>query len=129
MEYLKRFGTPRSVDELDQHRLLSFGGELPMYLLALNHLETVGRDAKHARTPAFIINNLTGLARAVQRGIGVAVLPDYLVEPEFGLTQVLASEHMPELECYLVFAEEMKSVARVGVFRDFLIGKAQRWSY
>ena len=36
---------------------------------------------------------------------------------------------MPQLESYLVYPEEMKSVARVQVFRDFLIQKAQRWTY
>jgi DNA-binding transcriptional LysR family regulator len=61
--------------------------------------------------------------------MGIAVMPDYLIEPEFGLVQALPATPMPELECYLVFAEEMKSVARVQVFRDFLISKAQRWAY
>ena len=31
--------------------------------------------------------------------------------------------------CYLVYAEEMKNVARVRVFRDFLVSNAQRWDY
>ena len=28
-----------------------------------------------------------------------------------------------------VYAEEMRSVARVQAFRDFLVVKAQRWTY
>jgi hypothetical protein len=36
---------------------------------------------------------------------------------------------MPALETYLVYAEEMRNVARVQVFRDFLVAKAQRWNY
>ena len=28
-----------------------------------------------------------------------------------------------------VYPEELKSVARVQVFRDFLVSKAQRWSF
>ena len=28
-----------------------------------------------------------------------------------------------------VYAEEMRSVARVQAFRDFLVSKAQRWTY
>ena len=38
-------------------------------------------------------------------------------------------EKITQLESYLVYPEEMKSVARVQVFRDFLIQKAQRWTY
>jgi hypothetical protein len=36
---------------------------------------------------------------------------------------------MPALESYLVYPEEMKNVARVQVFRDFLVSKAQRWAF
>jgi hypothetical protein len=36
---------------------------------------------------------------------------------------------MPQLDCYLVFPESLKSVARVQVFRDFMVSKAQRWVY
>ncbi|MCA3630395.1 MAG: LysR family transcriptional regulator, partial [Methylobacterium sp.] len=38
-------------------------------------------------------------------------------------------ETMPQLDCYLVFPESLKGVARVQVFRDFLVSKAQRWVY
>ncbi len=128
-DYVKRHGTPRSIEELDSHRLLTWGGELPMYLRDTNLLETLGREARNPRRPALIINNLTAIIRAVRAGLGIAVVPDYLVEPDSGFVQILAETTMPELECYLVFAEEMKNVARVQVFRDFLIGKAQRWSF
>ena len=43
--------------------------------------------------------------------------------------QVLTSADMPSLDTYLVFPEEMRHVARVQVFRDFLVAKAQRWTY
>jgi DNA-binding transcriptional LysR family regulator len=128
-EYLKRFGTPKTVDDLDAHRLLAFGGDIPSYLIDLNWHLKAGRDPREPRSPRLIINNLPGLLRATQRGLGVAVLPDYLIEQEGALTQLLSGEAMPELECYLVYPEELKGVARVQVFRDFLVGKAQRWQF
>ena len=33
------------------------------------------------------INNILGILRACQRGIGIAMLPDYLVEEDGGLVQ------------------------------------------
>ena len=60
---------------------------------------------------------------------GIAVLPDYLVRPEIGLVRILPQADMPELECYLVYPEELKNVARVQAFRDFLVAAAQRWRY
>ena len=45
------------------------------------------------------------------------------------LTQILRDVEMPSLDSYLVYAEEMRSVARVQAFRDFLVAKAQRWTF
>jgi DNA-binding transcriptional LysR family regulator len=128
-DYLKRFGQPKSLVELSEHRLLKFGGTLPPHLLDLNWHMTAGKGPKEPREAAFVVNNLTALVRSCERGFGIAILPDYLVEPDSGMVQLLTSETMPELDCYLVFAEEMKGVARVQVFRDFLVSKAQRWAY
>jgi DNA-binding transcriptional LysR family regulator len=128
-EYLKRFGQPQSVEALAEHRLLKFGGTLPPHLLDLNWHITAGRSPREPRHSSFIVNNLTALIKSCERGFGIAILPDYLVEQESGLVRLLTNETMPELDCYLVYAEEMKGVARVQVFRDFLVGKAQRWAY
>ena len=57
------------------------------------------------------------------------MLPDYAVVGNPNLTQVLRDVEMPSLDSYLVYAEEMRSVARVQAFRDFLITKAQRWTF
>jgi hypothetical protein len=43
--------------------------------------------------------------------------------------QLFADHEAPALDAYFVYPEEMRSVARVQVFRDFLISKAQRWNY
>ncbi len=129
VDYVRKNGAPKSVDDLDQHRLLAFGGGLPPYLVDLNWHLKVGRDVKEPREPGLIINNLPALLSAVEFGLGVGVFPDYLVDTHKGLSQILTQEQMPELDCYLVYAEELKGVARVQVFRDFLVSKAQRWSY
>jgi DNA-binding transcriptional LysR family regulator len=128
-DYVKRFGTPKTIEDLDNHRLLAFGGDIPSYLVDLNWHLKAGRDQKSERNARLVINNLPGLLRATQRGLGIAVLPDYLIEAETTILQLLPEETMPELECYLVYPEELKGVARVQVFRDFLVSKAQRWQF
>ncbi len=129
VEYVRKHGVPKTIDELDQHRLLAFGGGLPPYLVDLNWHLKIGRDVKEPREPALLINNLPALLSAVENGLGIGVFPDYLVDTHKGLTQILPGEQMPELDCFLVYAEELKGVARIQVFRDFLVAKAQRWSF
>lgn len=128
-DYLKRFGPPRSIADLDQHRLVAFGGDIPGYLADVNWHCTAGRERGDPRVPALVVNSLTALLHAVEGGAGIAVLPDYTVDKASPLVQLLQGETMPHLDCYLVYPEAMKQVARVQVFRDFLVSKAQRWVY
>jgi DNA-binding transcriptional LysR family regulator len=128
-EYLKRHGTPRTPEDLDAHRLLVLGGSVPMHLQSANWVVQAGRDGKGPRTPALTINNVIGVLRACQRGLGVAMLPDYLIEQDGGLVQLFGATDAVAVDAYFVYPEEMKSVARIQVFRDFLVSKAQRWSY
>ncbi|GJE58069.1 HTH-type transcriptional regulator DmlR [Methylobacterium trifolii] len=128
-DYIKRFGEPKSVEDLDNHRLVSFGGNEPSYLLAAHYLADVGREGRERRQVHFTVNNIAALQRAMETGVGIGILPDYAVDGDAHLTQVLRDSDMPSLESYLVYAEEMRSVARVQAFRDFLVSKAQRWTY
>jgi DNA-binding transcriptional LysR family regulator len=129
-EYLKRAGTPRTLDELDHHRIVMLGGStVPIYLQNRNWLTEVGRNGKGARQPVLMINNIMGLLRACQRGLGIALLPDYLIEENAGLVQLFGEEEGPALDAFFVYPEELKSVARVQAFRDFLVSNAQRWSF
>jgi DNA-binding transcriptional LysR family regulator len=128
-EYLKRFGSPRTIEDLDTHRVLLLGGQIPAYLQPTRWLVEIGRDSKGPRAPHLSINNVLGILRACQRGLGIAMLPDYLVEENGGLVQLFAEADPIALDAYFVYPEELKSVARVQAFRDFLVSKAQRWSY
>ena len=129
-DYLKRFGTPKSLADLDNHRILLLdGGPVPPYLQQnRNWLAEVGRTGKSPRTPLFIINNILGLMKACECSMGIALLPDYLVE-DAGLVQLFGEGDSIALDSYFVYPEELKSVARVQVFRDFLVANAQRWTF
>ncbi|MFE1601664.1 LysR family transcriptional regulator [Methylobacterium sp. ID0610] len=128
-EYIKRFAEPRTIEDLDKHRIVSFGGDQPSYLMATHWLSTAGREGREPRTVHFTVNNISALQVAVETGVGIGILPDYVANGNPHLVQVLRDIEMPNLESYLVYAEEMRSVARVQAFRDFLVAKAQRWTY
>src|SRR5262245_18414638 len=128
-EYLKRHGTPRTPEDLDHHRLLVLGGSVPMHLQSANWVIQAGGDGKGPRTPVLTINNVLGLLRACQRGLGVAMLPADLIELDGGVVQLFGPTDALAVDAYFVYAEELKSLARIQVIRDFLVSKAQRWHY
>jgi DNA-binding transcriptional LysR family regulator len=130
-EYLTRFGTPHSFEDLDSHRLLVLGGtDVPAHLQDERWLLVgAGRSGKEPRIPHLVITNILGVLRACQRGIGIALLPDYIVEEDGGLVRLFSSGAPIALDAYFVYPEELKAVARVQVFRDFLVSNARRWSF
>jgi DNA-binding transcriptional LysR family regulator len=129
-DYLKRFGTPRTFEDLDKHRIVLLGGPVvPSHMQNRRWLLEIGRNGQGERTPSLTINNVLGVVRACQRGLGVALLPDYLVEEDGGVVQLFGKEDALALDAYFVYPEELKSVARIQVFRDFLVANAQRWNF
>jgi DNA-binding transcriptional LysR family regulator len=127
--YIARHGKPESVADLDRHRIVNFGEPAPAYLKDINALETIGRPDGDPRPVHFQINNLVSVKNAVQRGVGIGLLPDYLIEKESGLVQVLPEMEQPSFDTYFVYPEAMKSAAKLNVFRDFLFSKARSWSF
>ena len=127
-DYVKRYGTPRTLDELDYHRLILLSDlNVPPHLQNRQWLVEAGRNGHAPRESFFKVNNVIGLVRACQQGLGIAALPDYLVEEDSRLVQLFEEDDSMQLDTYFVYPEELKSVARVQVFRDFVVGKAQRW--
>jgi DNA-binding transcriptional LysR family regulator len=131
VDYAKRNGAPRKLADLDGHRIMIYGGTAPAYLRRINYLATAGREnGAPPRAAALQINNVLGLREAVLRGLGLAVLPDYVAGDDPRLVAVLdAEERLPEFEVFFVYPEEMKASKRIDVFRDFLVAKAKEWSF
>ena len=48
------------------------------------------------------------MVRACQRGMGVALLPDYLVEENGGLVELFGESETIALDAYFVYPEELK---------------------
>ncbi len=129
--YISEHGAPVTIEELDDHRFVSFGVMTPPYLKHINWLENHGRKGGKPREPILSINSVDGIKRAAQNGIGIAALPDYIVrdEAKAGLVRILTDVETPSFDTYFVYAEEIRNSARMIVFRDFLLGKARQWSF
>ena len=124
--YIRRFGAPLTPADLDHHRILTYSGKPQQYLSSLNWLETVGRDGT-PRIAALRATSVVALKYAVQAGIGIGMIPDYMTEAESDLVAVLTDHGPPSLPMLFVYPEELKSSKKVQVLRDFLVSQARQW--
>ncbi len=127
--YLDRHGKPSTVEDLAHHRLVTFGEPVPLFLRDLNSLQTFGMPDGSKRTASLQINDLMSIRRAVKTGAGIAMLPDYMVDKDSGLVQILPEMEVPSFDTFFVYPEAMKNQAKLKAFRDFLFSKARSWAY
>jgi DNA-binding transcriptional LysR family regulator len=120
-EYVKRHGTPKSSEDLDDHRIIIYGEDAKPPVGNVNWLLEAGARSEVPRRPVLKINNLYGILRAVQSGLGIAALPNYFVRETADLIEVLPELRGPSFDAYFVYPEELRHSKRISVFRDFLV--------
>jgi len=122
-QYLDANGVPGTPEELDDHKLVVYGDDLPLPAPSVNWLLDVGADPDAPRRPVLRVNNIYGIYRAVRSGLGLAALPDYMIPDDVNLVKVLPTLDGPEIQAYFVYPEELRHSKRIAVFRDFLLQK------
>lgn len=123
--YLQKHGLPRSVEDLDAHRLVVFGEDARPPVPTLNWLLDAGVKNGGKRKPFLKVNSTYAIFRAVQSGIGVGALPHYLNRETGNLVEILPEVVGPELDLYFVFPEELRQSNRIAMFRDFMLRKVE----
>jgi DNA-binding transcriptional LysR family regulator len=123
-DYLAKHGTPRTLKELRTHRCLTgfARGELPQSTWR------VGRSEVHVRS-AFSSNDVQLLVAAAVRGLGIALLPRFLLGDllETGaLAQVLPDVVETESRVAVVYPERELLAPHVRAFIDQLAGWTPR---
>ncbi len=121
--YLKEKGMPKTAEDLDNHQLVVYGEDAKPPVENLNWLLEVGVKDGGPRKPVLRVNSIYGIFRAVQSGLGIAALPDYMSREAGNLVEVLPEIEGPSIDVYFVYPEELRKNKRIGVLRDFLVDK------
>jgi DNA-binding transcriptional LysR family regulator len=121
--YIKRYGLPKSADELDNHKVIVYGEETRPPVPDTNWLLRLGMKGDGRRRPSLTVNNVYAIQRAAEAGLGMAALPEFMVLGNSNLVRVLPELEGPRIDAYFVYPEELRNSKRIQVFRDFLLRK------
>lgn len=122
-QYLQEHGTPQTTGDLEKHRLIVFGDYGRAPTPSVNWLMDIGGHASRHRPNLFTVNSVYGILRAVQSGVGIGALPDYMVGEAQALERVLPELAGPPVDTYFVYPEELRHSKRIAVFRDYLVAR------
>ncbi len=128
-KYLEKHGYPKTVKDLDKHKFISFGRGAPSPVYNPDWALKLGMKDNKKRKTIMKVNSVYGLLLAVQSGVGLAALPDYLTVKQPNIVKVLPKIEGPITEAYFVYPESLKNEARVRAFRNFLYSKISEWEF
>jgi DNA-binding transcriptional LysR family regulator len=128
-KYLEKNGYPKTINDLNKHKFISFGKGTPSPVFNPDWALKLGIKDNKKRKSCMKVNSVYGLLLAVQSGVGLAALPDYLTIKQPNIVKVLPSVEGPITEAHFVYPESLKNVARVQAFRNFLYSKISEWEF
>jgi len=120
---------PHTIDDLAHHTLIVYGERVAPEVRDVNWLLDATRPLNGGCGRALRINNITGILYAVEAGIGVAALPDYLTAGRPHLVRILPEAEGPTFDVHLVYCDALRQSKRVAAFREFLVRAAKDWKY
>ena len=119
-DYLAKHGEPKTVEELDDHRLISYGPLAPNPIRGVNWILDAGHSGP-PRVPVLTVNNIFGLLQAIDAGIGIGALPSYLINFSGKVRPILTHAQGPVFRTFFVYPPELRTSVRVAVLRDFIV--------
>ena len=122
-KYLGKYGIPKNINDLTKHRFISFGKGAPSPVFNPDWALKLGSKDNNKIKPVMKVNSVMGLLLAVESGVGLAALPDYLVSQSNNVVKVLPKSEGPITEAHFVYPESLKNTARVQAFKNFLYSK------
>lgn len=128
-QYLAARGAPQSLSDLVNHRVIAYGEDSPPPVNDINWILTTAQRAGLELRPILSVNNVYGLLLAVESGLGIAALPDYMVQTNKRVAKVLPDIAGRQYDAYFVYPDELRESKRIAVFRDFLLNKVADWKF
>ena len=116
-EYLAENGTPTTMADFTQHRLIAQHAGTPQVAAgAILVAELMSHDIPSTLT----VNNYFGVLQGVLNHLGIGVLPDYITEDFPDLVRVLPETESADVPVFLAYPEELRHSKRVSAFREFV---------
>jgi DNA-binding transcriptional LysR family regulator len=128
-DYLRVHGVPAKPEDLDNHDIIVYADDMRLPFPEINWVLTIGRKAGTERRPILKINNLSGMLKAVESGLGIAALPDYMVQGAKDITKILPNLNGPTAEAFFTYPTELRHSKRIKVFKDFIERKLSEFKY
>lgn len=119
--YLRRYGTPKNLDDLARHRLIHYAQTLGARPLGFEYVSTQGNIQYVPMSGGVTVNNSDAYREACRAGLGIIQAPRVGSEPDDAtLVEILPAHRPPPLPITLLYANRRHLPVRVRVFIEWM---------
>ncbi len=120
-EYLDRFGTPQTVEDLDHHRLITYGGNVYNPYGNASWVLNLGKELGEPSRISFLeVDSLHGLVNSAVLGLGIIEAPNDPSVLSAGLIRVLPRKRGPRFVVCYVFSEKRQHSKKINLLFECL---------
>ena len=123
-EYIEKFGIPKDVSELPNHKIVAFGDSVEPSIPDVNCILDLLPKNKKVKT--LFISNMYGVMRAIGGGAGIGALPEYMRISNNNLVPILPNADTAKTIIYFTYPPELKGSKKIEALRDFLVREVNK---
>ena len=121
-EYLEKYGIPQTVDDLDHHQLITYGGNVYNPYGNNSWILNLGKKLNESPRKSFLeVDSLQGLIKSALLGMGIVEIPNDPSVLNFSeLIRVLPRKRGPQLKIYYVFSQKRENSKKIKLLFNYL---------
>lgn len=119
-DYLEKYGIPQTIEDLDHHQLITYGGYDPHGYN--NWVLNLGKQLNEpSRKSHLEVNSVQGLIKSALLGMGIMEAPNDPSVLNFSeLVRVLPRKRGPQQKVYYIFSQKRKNSKKIKLLFKYL---------
>lgn len=114
-QYLAQMGIPKTLDDLDDHRIIGYIDDL-IFTPELDYLPDISKNLQ----PKLSSTSVVAQMESTKAGAGICVLPTFMTANEPSLIHILPDQAQLTRSFWLIIHSDMRAIARIKIVSDFI---------
>lgn len=125
-EYLDEYGRPSTPEDLKEHCLIAYPKDTYAPFPDPNWLFDLAKVNPDRDNNLIMMNSMYAIHKSVKSGVGIAVLPDYLITKNPNLEMIFPELERPSVDLYFTYPEQRRHSTRLSSLREYLLEEIKK---
>jgi len=119
--YLRKYGIPNKIEDLERHRLIGFGSEKIHLFENINWHLNLNYKKGTSQKPYCSVNSLRALLELGKSGLGIiSFSQESPLLKDSQLVELLPEVHGPSIDIYFSYPIQLKGIKKIDILENYL---------